>query len=92
MLNDIEFVLKILFFVLSIVWVGRILILRSDKQIVINPSLITLSAMLVVSSDININFDILGISIQGIRIGLYCIYILVAVFGIYSTNQKNSIF
>ena len=37
MLDTLEFVLRILFFALSITWAGKIMILRTDKQIVINP-------------------------------------------------------
>ena len=92
MLDNIEFILKILFFVLSIIWVGKILILRTDKQIVINPSLITIAALLVVIPESNTNFEFIGISMQSIRIALYCIYILVTLLALYSTNQKNSIF
>lgn len=92
MLDNIEFILEILFFVLSIIWAGRILILRSDKQIVINPLLILLAAILVILPDSNMNLEIIGISVENIRIGLYCIYIVVTMFGIYSTNQSNSIF
>lgn len=92
MLDDIEFILKIVFLILSILWSGKILILRSDKQIVINPLLIIIAAVLVILSDIDVNFEIVGINIQSVRIVLYSIYIVVTVFGIYSTNQKNSIF
>ena len=35
MLDTLEFVLRILFFTLSIMWAGKIMILRTDKQIVI---------------------------------------------------------
>ena len=48
MLNTIEFVLKITFFILSIIWAGKIMILRSDEQIVINPLLIIISSILVI--------------------------------------------
>ncbi|MGL5311664.1 MAG: hypothetical protein ACRC92_00310 [Peptostreptococcaceae bacterium] len=92
MLDNIEFILKILFFVLSIVWSGRILILRSDKQIVINPLLILLASILVILPNSDTNVELIGISIQNIRITLYCVYIVIAMLGIYATNKKNSIF
>ena len=47
MLDTLEFVLRILFFALSITWAGKIMILRTDKQIVINPLLIIISSLLV---------------------------------------------
>lgn len=92
MLDNIEFILKILFFVLSIVWSGRILILRTDKQIVINPLLILLASILVILPNSDTNVELIGISIQNIRITLYCVYIVITMLGIYSTNKKNSIF
>lgn len=92
MLDNIEFILKILFFVLSIIWAGRILILRTDKQIVINPLLILLASLLVILPNSDTTIELLGISIQNIRITLYCIYIVVTMLGIYATNKKNSIF
>ena len=48
MLDTLEFVLRILFFTLSIMWAGKIMILRTDKQIVINPVLIIISSLLVI--------------------------------------------
>lgn len=92
MLDDLEFILKILFFILSAIWVGKIMILRTDKQIVINPLLIIISAMLVVIPQSDINMELMGIGIKNIRITLYCLYIVIAMLGIYSTNQKNGIF
>lgn len=92
MLDDLEFILKILFFILSVIWVGKIMILRTDKQIVINPLLIIISALLVVIPQSDANIEILNIGIKNIRITLYCVYIVIAMLGIYSTNQKNGIF
>ncbi|CDT10035.1 Putative membrane protein (fragment) [Clostridioides difficile] len=58
MVDTLEFGLKILFFILSIIWMGKIMILRTDKQIVINPLLIGISAVLVMlhTSQSNIEF------------------------------------
>ena len=78
MLDTLEFVLRILFFTLSIMWAGKIMILRTDKQIVITPS--------------NEGIELLGMSIQNIKITLYCIYLVIVVIGIYATNRKNGIF
>lgn len=92
MLDDLEFFLKMIFFILSIVWVGKIMILRSDKQIVINPLLIFIASLLVIIPQSDANIELLGMKIQNIRISLYCIYIVIATLGIYSTNQKNGVF
>lgn len=92
MINNLEFILKIVFIVLTIIWIGKILILRTDKQIVINPLLIGISAILVVLPSSGQGFEIFNISIGSIRIALYCIYSLIVLFGIYATSRKNGIF
>lgn len=92
MLNNIEFILKIMFIVSTIVWVGKILVLRTDKQIVINPLLLVISSILVILPQSNENTEILGLSIESIRIWLYTIYTIVVVFGVYVTKRKNGIF
>jgi len=92
MLDTVEFILKILFLMLSIVWIGKIMILRTDKQIVINPLLIGIAALLAVLPNSNSNMELIGISIQNIRIALYFMYSVVVILGVYATNQKNGIF
>lgn len=92
MLDTLEFVLRILFFILSIIWAGKIMILRTDKQIVINPLLIIISSLLVILPPANKGIELLGTSIQNIKITLYCIYLVIVVIGIYATNKKNGIF
>lgn len=92
MLDILELILRVLFFVLSIIWAGRIMILRTDKQIVINPLLIIISSLLVMLPSSNEGVEFLGISIQNIKITLYCIYLVIVILGIYSTNKKDGIF
>ena len=92
MLNTLEFILRILFFVLSMVWAGKIMILRTDKQIVINPLLIIISSLLVILPSSKEGIEIIGISIQNIKITLYCIYLVIVILGIYTTNKKHGIF
>ena len=92
MLDTIEFMLKILFFVLSMIWIGKIMILRTDKQIVINPLLIAISSILVILPQSHDGIELVGMSIQNIRITLYCIYAVIVITGIYATTRKNGIF
>lgn len=87
MLNTIEIILKILFFILSFVWAGKIMILRSDKQIVINPLLISISAILALLPD-----AIFGINLQFVNITLYLIYVVIILFGLYCMKRKNGVF
>lgn len=87
MLNTIEIILKILFFTLSFVWAGKIMILRSDKQIVINPLLISISAILALLPD-----AIFGINLQFVNITLYFIYVVIILFGLYCMKRKNGVF
>lgn len=92
MLNTLEFILRILFFVLSMIWAGKIMILRTDKQIVINPLLIIISSLLVMLPSSKEGIELLGVSVQNIKITLYCIYVVIIVLGIYSTNKKHGLF
>ena len=92
MLDTLEFVLRILFFALSITWAGKIMILRTDKQIVINPLLIIISSLLVMLPSSNEGIELLRISVQNIKITLYCIYLVIVLIGIYATSKKNGIF
>ena len=92
MLNILEFILEVLFFVLSIIWAGKIMILRTDKQIVINPLLIIISSLLVILPSSKEGIEIIGISVQNIKITLYCIYLVIVILGIYTTNKKHGIF
>ena len=71
MLDTLEFVLRILFFALSITWAGKIMILRTDKQIVINPLLIIISSLLVMLPSSNEGIELLGISVQNIKISIF---------------------
>ena len=88
MFNTVEIILKILFFILSFIWVGKSMILRSDKQIVINPLLISISAILALLPDAQFS----GTAIQSIRMILYFLYIVVILFGLYCIKRKNGVF
>ncbi|MDU4936552.1 MAG: hypothetical protein E6X43_14710 [Peptostreptococcaceae bacterium] len=91
MLDTTELILKVSFFILTIIWIGKIMILRTDKQIVINPLLIGISAILVVLPESN-ELNNTSITIQKIKIMLYILYCLVVLFGVYSTRRKSNIF
>lgn len=92
MLDKLEFIFRILFFIFSIIWAGRIMILRNDKQIIINPLLIIISSILVMLPSSNEGIELLGINVQNIKIALYFIYLVIVLFGLYSTNKKYNIF
>lgn len=92
MLNTLEFILKITFFILSIIWSGKIMILRSDEQIVINPLLIIISSMLVILPKSSEFKEIFGIKIETLKIFLYSIYSLIIIIGVYVTTKKSDIF
>lgn len=92
MLNTLEFVLQITFFILSIIWSGKIMILRSDEQIVINPLLIIISSILVILPESSECKELFGINIEILKIVLYSIYSLIIIIGIYVTTKKSYIF
>ncbi|GAA3663584.1 hypothetical protein [Asaccharospora irregularis] len=91
MLDTVEFILKILFFILSIIWAEKIIVLRTDKQIVINPLLILISSILVMLTQGH-GREFLGVDVQYIRIALYSIYSFIVLLGLYSINKKNGFF
>jgi hypothetical protein len=86
MIHSIEFVLKIAFLVLSAIWARKILILRSDKQIVVNPLIITIAVILAVLPD---DIGFIDIDMIYIRIALYVVYVLVILFGIYNIDRND---
>ncbi|MFI3210891.1 MAG: hypothetical protein R3Y64_07565 [Peptostreptococcaceae bacterium] len=88
MIDILEPSLKLLFFVLSIIWAGRIMILRTDKQIIINPLLIIIAATLIIIP--KNDYQIFGITMQIINIILYSLYILITIFGLLSTSKKGN--
>ena len=92
MLENIESIIKVLFLILSIVWIGKIMVLRTDKQIVINPVLIGIGSVLAVLPQSDSGIEIFGVTIQTIRITLYCIYSLIILLGLYAISRKNGIF
>ncbi|MDX5710962.1 hypothetical protein SIK47_07560 [Clostridioides difficile] len=92
MVDTLEFGLKILLWMGAIIWMGKIMILRTDKQIVINPLLIGISAVLVMLHTSQSNIEFFGLDVQYIRIVLYIIYSLIILIGIWATNRRNGIF
>ena len=91
MLDTLEFVLRILFFALSITWAGKIMILRTDKQIVINPLLIIISSLLVMLPSSNEGIELLGISVQNIKNNII-LYISSYSFNRYICYEQKKIF
>ena len=64
MLDTLEFVLRIFIFCFIYNMGWKIMILRTDKQIVINPLLIIISSLLVMLPSSNEGIELLGISVQ----------------------------
>ncbi len=91
MLDILELILRILFFILSIIWACKIMLLRTDKQIIINPLLIIIASILVMLPCSENNVYILDLSIQNIKITLYSIYLVIIILGLYSTSKKDGI-
>ena len=48
MFDNFEFIFKIVFLCLSIGWIGNILLLTSERQILINPLLILIASLIIV--------------------------------------------
>lgn len=88
-MNNMEFIYKVLFLVLSIMWAGNILLFRSERQIIINPLLIIIAAILVVLPDTK---EIFSIDVEEVKSTLYIIYYLVVVWGLIITRRKTDLF
>ncbi len=88
-MNNIELIYKVLFFVFSVMWAGNILLFRSERQIIINPVLIIIAAILIVLPDIK---EFFGIDIEEIKSTLYIIYYIVVVWGLIITRRKTDLF
>ena len=85
MINTMDFILKIIFLILTIIWIGKIMILRTDKQIVINPVLIGISALLVIIPDNDMLFMSSNVT-QIIKICLFTIYCLI-IISVFISNR-----
>lgn len=90
MFEDLQFVFKIAFLVLSIMWAGNILLFRSERQIIINPLLIIIAAILVFLPETNM--DVFGMPSDEIRKFLYFTYYVVIIWGMIITRKKIDIF
>ena len=90
MLENMEFIYKILFLVLSIIWAGNILLFRSERQIIINPLLIIIASILVFLP--NTKGKMFGMDIEEIKTTLYTTYYLIVVWGVIITRRKTDLF
>lgn len=88
-INNMELIYKILFLVFSIMWAGNILLFRSERQIIINPLLIIIAAILVVLPDTK---EIFSIDVGEAKSTLYIIYYMVVVWGLIITRRKTDLF
>ena len=92
MLETIDFALKIAFFVLTFLWAGKILIFRSDKQIVINPIVMLIAAILAIRPPSSATELIFGFEVIKVRIVLYAVHCLIILFGLFSMRKREAIF
>lgn len=90
MLDIIETILKLIFFIITLVWIHKIMIRRSDEQVVINPVIIFISCLLI--SLPSSEKYLFGIHVQTLRIILYILYVIVVSVGILILKRKNKIF
>lgn len=87
MFNDFEFIFKIIFFFLSIAWIGNILLLNSERQILINPLLMLIATLIIViPSDAK---KIFGFEVESVMTFLYIFYFLVIMVGLPLTKGKK---
>ncbi|TQQ84817.1 hypothetical protein EXD82_05005 [Peptacetobacter hominis] len=92
MAATIEFIMRIIFVILIFIWAGKILIFRTDKQVVVNPVLLVISAILAILPSAGIGATFFGISVIHLRIILYSISSIIIVRALYSMRKRNAIF
>lgn len=90
MLDNFQFIFKVMFFVLSLMWSGNILLFRSERQIIVNPVLFIIASVLVVLPDENIL--VFCMKVNDIRDTLYICYYLIVVWGLVITRRKTDLF
>ncbi len=71
---------------------GKILIFRSDKQIVINPIVMLIAAILAILPPSSSTELIFGFEVIKVRIVLYAVHCLIILFGLFSMRKREAIF
>ena len=91
MIENVESIYKILFLAFSIIWAGNILLFRSERQIIINPVLIIIAAVLVFLP--NKNIELFGIiESDEMKSTIYIAYYLLVIWGLIITRRKTDLF
>ena len=88
-MDNIESIYKILFLVFSIMWAGNILLFRSERQVIINPILIIVAAVLIFLPNAN---EFLGMDVEEVKSTLYISYCIVVIWGLIITRRKTDLF
>lgn len=88
-MNDMESIYKVIFLVCSIMWAGNILLFRSERQIIINPVLIIIAAILIFLPDVK---EFFGIDVEEVKSTLYIAYYIVVIWGLIITRRKTDLF
>ena len=87
MFDNFEFIFKIVFLCLSIVWIGNILLLTSERQILINPLLILIASLIIVMP--NDAKEVFGFEADNVKMFLYIFYYVVILVGTTLTRGKK---
>lgn len=87
MFSNFEFIFKMVFLFLSITWIGNILLLNSERQILINPLLILIATLIIIiPRDAK---ELFGVEADNVRIFLYILYCIVVNVGLLLTRGRN---
>ena len=87
MFDNFEFIFKIVFLCLSIGWIGNILLLTSERQILINPLLILIASLIIVMP--NDAKEVFGFEADTVKMFLYIFYYVVILVGTTLTRGKK---
>ena len=87
MFDNFEFIFRIVFLFLSITWIGNILLLTSERQILINPLLLLISSLIIViPRDAK---EVLGFEADNVRVFLYVLYCVVVCIGLLLNRGRK---
>ena len=87
MFDNFEFIFRIVFLFLSITWIGNILLLTSERQILINPLLLLISSLIIViPRDAK---EVLGFEADNVRVFLYVLDCVVVCIGLLLTRGRK---
>lgn len=87
MFENFEFVFKVVFFCYSIIWIGNIMLLNSERQILINPLLLLITSFIIIIPRDAV--EVFGFKADNVRVFLYILYCVSVNIGLLITRGRK---